>query len=532
MTERTQRRLAAIVSTDVVGYSRLMGVDEVATLASLRAHRADLIDPKIAEHGGRIVKTMGDGLLLEFPSTTNAVRCSIDVQEGMKRRNATMPDDESIRLRIGINLGDIIVDGDDIFGDGFNVSTRLQEIAEPCGIVISQSALDTLAGTLRAAFVDSGEPSLKNIDRPVRVWSWPRRLTVARIGGKPRVYIAEFVGRSDTEAACAADLRDELRAHLSRLTGLEVVADRRHANYVVECSVRISTARSRVFAQLLAADGKRQLWSDRYDESTDDQFEILDRCAPRMALAVRLQTTTEDAQRASERDLDDLSLEELLSRAGLSFTVPTKAGWQRGGQVAERALAIDPNNFMALILAASGLGLAEFFFGFRRPDDDVLELAIQRSQDALRLNNRSDLVYAVRSGLLLYGRRHYGEAAAAARRSLELNPEYNTGLWGLAAVQVFAGDYEAGTENALRAMNVDVRDPYVHIYCRMAAFGHFGAGRFDDAVDWFQRADQLAPALPPNLMGLVAGRWRAGNERGARDAIKRLVEDEPGFRLR
>jgi class 3 adenylate cyclase len=172
MNKPTQRRLAAIVSVDVVGYSRLMGLDEVGTLASLRAHRAELIDAKIAEHGGRIVKTMGDGLLLEFPSVVDATTCAIEVQERMAARNIDVADTKRIVFRIGINLGDIIIEGEDILGDGVNIAARIEALAEPGGVAISGRVHDDVRDRLAVDFIDAGEQSLKNISRPTRVWQW------------------------------------------------------------------------------------------------------------------------------------------------------------------------------------------------------------------------------------------------------------------------------------------------------------------------------------------------------------------------
>ena len=172
MAGNTQRRLAAIVSADVVGYSRLMGVDEAGTLAALRNHRAELIDGKIAEHGGRIVKTMGDGLLLEFPSVVDATQCVIDVQQAMTKRNDAIDEDKRIVFRIGVHLGDLIVEGDDIFGDGINVAARLEAFCEAGGIAISGTVHENISGRIEAGFVDAGDQQLKNISRPVRVWQW------------------------------------------------------------------------------------------------------------------------------------------------------------------------------------------------------------------------------------------------------------------------------------------------------------------------------------------------------------------------
>ena len=226
--ERAQRRLAAILAADVVGYSRMMGADEIGTLVALSAVRSEFVDPLIARHGGRIVKSMGDGLLLEFPSVVNATQCSIELQQGMGTRNGDVPEDQRITFRIGVNLGDIVVQGDDIFGDGVNVAARLEGLAEPGGVLVSQTVHENIAGKLDAKFVDNGERALKNIAKPIRVWSWPDRLSDASHGraAKPLVLVAEFEGRREEEKELAHGMRDDLMTALARLTGLEVTVDR------------------------------------------------------------------------------------------------------------------------------------------------------------------------------------------------------------------------------------------------------------------------------------------------------------------
>ena len=210
MAEGTQRRLAAIVSADVVGYSRLIGVDESGTLDALREHRTELIDPLIADHGGRIVKTMGDGLLLEFPSVVNAVKCSIEVQLGMVKRNAEVADDRRVVFRVGVNLGDIVIEGDDIHGDGVNVAARLQEVSEAGGLALSGVAYESLGSLVDAAFSDGGEQSLKNIARPVRVWRWLPTVSAPAVSYRMRLSsVATQVHRSRTMGvmfACPAPL--------------------------------------------------------------------------------------------------------------------------------------------------------------------------------------------------------------------------------------------------------------------------------------------------------------------------------------
>ena len=524
-----ERRLAAVLAADVVGYSRLMEADEAGTLARLKALRDGLIRPTIAAHRGRIVKLMGDGTLVEFAGAADAVRCAVALQDEVARREDGVPEAERVRLRIGVNLDHVFVEDDDLFGDGVNVAARLEGMAEPGGVLISQSVRDGLGAEPDAVFFDNGERKFKNISRPIRVWSWPRKLPALRAAGKPRLYVAGFEGRGAEDARIAADIADELRAHLARLTGFEIAGERDQAHYAIEGGLRRAAGRSRVFARLLAVEGDRQIWSDRYDEDTDDPFDLLDRCVPRIAMSVRRRAAADDAARLAGRPLDELSLEELLTAAGVSFFTPTKAGWRGGGERAEHALELAPQNFMALAMAAAGLGLAESLYGFGATDEAVTELAIRRASAALRLTNRSDMLHTTHAGLLLYGRRRHRDAEAAARQALALNPDYNMGHWMLGAAQVFAGQSEAGAESATRAVDLDIRDPYVHLYCRIAAYGHLDLGRPGVAADWFRRADHLAPGLPPNLMGLAVAARLDGDEAAARDAVTRLREEVPDF---
>ncbi len=527
-----QRRLATIVAIDVAGYSRLMGADETGTFAAWGAHRAELIDPLIARHRGRIVKTMGDGLLLEFPSVLDAVQCSIEIQDGLSKRNTDVPDDKRITVRIGVNLGDIIFEDSDIFGDGVNIAARLEGMAEPGGLLVSHAVHESIAGKLDIVFVDNGAKQFKNIAKPIRVWSWPRQLPTDRQDRKPFVLVSRFEGRSEQEKRLAKDIGEELETVLSQLTGLEVTDDPRKAQYAVHGGVRQAGQRCRVSVRLISEDGDKRIWADRYDVDSIDPFEVLDRCTHRIAMSVRRRIAADDAARQTGKALDEMSLEQLLSASGGSFFTPTKDGWLTGGVIAELALERDPQNFMALAMAAAGYGMAEFFYGFRRSDDTAVELAFERLEEARRQTSQSDMVLAVYSGMLLYGRRRHEEAAAAAERSLHLNPGYNMGLWSLGAAQTFGGKYAAGIDAATRAVNVDIRDPYVHLYSRVVGYGYFGAMEFQQAADWFWKADQLAPGLPHNLVGLAVCQWHNGDHEGARGAVSRLLGEEPEFRVR
>ncbi|MCP4304393.1 MAG: hypothetical protein GY788_05845 [bacterium] len=526
-----ERRLSAIMAADMVAYSRLMEADEIGTIMRQKAHRTELIDPTFKQFHGRIVKTTGDGLLAEFPSVVDAVQCAVTIQRAMVDREADIADDRRIQYRIGINLSDVVVDDDDIYGDGVNVAARLEGMAEPSGMLISQPVYTSVADKLDTVFFDNGERKFKNIARRIRVWSWPRKLPSLRAGGKPRVFVADFNGPTPDELQLGADLGNELRTHLDRLTGMDVAPERANSHYAVEGDVRLATGRARIFARLVTDNGERQIWSERYDEHTGDAFDILDRCAPRISMGVRRRVAADDAALAAKHQLDELSLEELLSLAGVSFYTPTKAGWRGGGEIAEQALEIDPDNFMGLAMASAGLGLAEYFYGYRDSDPMVTELACKRADKALRQNNRSDMLYVVQSGLHLFVRGRYRNAVAAARQALEVNPDYNMGFWTLGMAQVFAMDFKTGIQNAIRAVDIDLRDPYVHLYSRTVAHGYLGIGNTSEAVEWFLRADRLAPGLAQNLMGLAVAAWLDGDETEARHTIERLVQEEPEFRL-
>src|SRR6266436_5546060 len=306
-TERVERRLAAILAADVAGYSRLMGADEEGTLARLKAHRRELIDPNIAEHHGRIVKTTGDGMLVEFGSVVDAVRCAVAVQQAMAERNAAEPHDRRIELRVGINLGDVIFDGDDLFGDGVNIAARLEGLAEPGGICISEDAFRQVWGKIEAEFGDIGEHSLKNIARPLRVYrvrdagAAEKSLSAPALSlpDKPSIAVLPFQNMSgDAEQEYFADgMVEEIITALSRIRWLFVIARNSSftykgqavdvkqvgrelgVRYVLEGSVRKAAGRVRITAQLIDALSGSHLWADRFDGSLEDVFDLQDKVA-------------------------------------------------------------------------------------------------------------------------------------------------------------------------------------------------------------------------------------------------------------
>jgi adenylate cyclase len=324
--KRVERRLAAVLAADVAGYSRLMGPNEENTLAGLKSHRLTLLDPKIEEHRGRIVKTTGDGMLVEFASVVDAMRCAVEVQHGMAERNADVEPGRRIEFRIGINVGDIIVDGGDIFGDGVNIAARLEGIAEPGGICVSEQAKDDAEGKLDIAFEDAGERLLKNIAKPLRVYNVrphggtlevPRKPALA-LPEKPSLAVLPFQNMSsDPEQEYFADgMVEDIITNLSRMRWLFVIARnstftyrgkaadvsqiarKLGVQYILEGSVRKAGNRVRITAQLIEAAGRTHVWGERYDRPVEDIFAVQDEIANTIAATLEPEIGAAERERA------------------------------------------------------------------------------------------------------------------------------------------------------------------------------------------------------------------------------------------
>lgn len=526
-----ERRLSVVMAADVVGYSRMMGADEMGTLRRVRRWMSEVLDPAVRAHGGRIIKLMGDGALMEFGQPLAAVRSAITIQEQTRLQEQDEPEASRIMLRIGINRGEIVCDGDDIFGDDVNIAARLEGMAPPGGLLISERVWEAIDQEHQAHFFDNGPRKFKNIARAIAVWSWPVKLPTARADQLPRVHVRSLSGGSDSERGLADDLSDEIRIHLARLTGLEVVETLDSAHYQIEGSLRQAPGRFRIQARLLCCESDRQLWAERFEEASDDPFAMLDAIAPRLVMAVRRQVLIADAARLQNRALDELSVKELMALAGSRFFTPTFEGWQAAGSLAEQALELAPDQFMAQAMAAAGLGLAHPLYTDQATPFPVLELACDRIAAGLRCHQRSDMLHAVHCGLLLFGRGLHREAEAAARRSLEINPQDTMGLCMLAATLVFSTRAEAGCEAAEQAVAINPADPFLHLHCRMAGYGHLEAGRAGTALDWLNRADHLAPGLPPNLIALARAHHMLGETKEAARVVEQLLRSSPDFRI-
>ena len=511
---RDHRRLAAIVSADVVGYSLLMGRDDSATLAALKAHRRELIDPKIAEYGGRMVKTTGDGLLLEFPSVVDAVRCAVDVQRGMAERNAGVPADQRIDFRIGINVGEVIIENGDIFGDGVNVAARLQELAEPGGICVSGRVHEDTQGKLDVTFEDAAEKQLKNIARPVRIHrillgQGPGRSELATgmstkpplaPADKPSIAVLPFQNTSgDPEQEYFADgMVEEIITALSRIRWLFVIARNSSftykgqgvdvkrvglelgVRYVLEGSVRRAGQRVRITAQLIEAATGEHLWADRFDGSREDVFDLQDQVAVSVAGVIEPTLQAAEIRRSKTRPTNDLSAYDLYLRAFSHLQ-----SWQKEEIVLAldlfgEAIKRDPHYGSALALAARCQFALEANDWTTDPEANRRE-GVDLARRALGAVADDPVVLGNAAFVLAYFGEDIDAAIELIDRALALNPSFARGWRDSGFVRLYAGQLEPAINHFETYLRLNPRAdraaPYVGI-----GMAHFFARRFSLAA--------------------------------------------------
>ena len=375
---RVERRLAAILAADVVSYSRMMGTDEEGTLAALKAYRRELIDPKIAEHRGRIVKTTGDGLLVEFASVVDALRCAVEFQRGMAERNVEVPREKLIEFRVGIHQGDIIIDGGDIFGDGVNVAARLEGLAEPGGICVSGRVQEDARGKIDIVFEDAGEQLLKNIERPVRVYRMrPNSAALSHqpalvLPDKPSIAVLPFQNMSgDPEQDYFADgIVEDIITALSRFRNLFVIARNSSftykgravdvkqvsrelgVRYVLEGSVRKATNRVRITGQLIDATTGAHLWADRFDGTLEDVFDLQDQVTVSVVSAIAPTLEQVEIERAKRKPTASLVAYDYFLRGTASLHQGTKEAISEALRLFYQAIELDREFSSAYGMAA------------------------------------------------------------------------------------------------------------------------------------------------------------------------------------
>jgi adenylate cyclase len=544
------RRLAAIFAADVAGYSRLMGADEEGTLERLKALRRELIDPTIAAHRGRIVKTTGDGLLVEFASVVDAVRCAVEMQQAMPGRNTGIAADTRIELRIGINLGDVIVEGDDLYGDGVNIAARIEALADAGGVFVSNTVHDHVRDRLPFAFEDLGEQQVKNIARPVRVYrvrdvraaeSTPAPAPPAlSLPDKPSIAVLPFQNMSgDPEQEYFADgMVEEITTALSRIRWLFVIARNSSftykgqavdvkqvgrelgVRYVLEGSVRMGGGRVRITAQLIEAESDAHLWADRFDGSLEEVFELQDNVASSVAGVIESAVQVAEIRRSAERPTGDLTAYDLYLRA-----LPDCLSWDDERVRAaldrlEQAIERDPQFGPALGFAAvchhhlGRYGQGKGPEAHRQAALDLAHRALQASPgDAGVIANAAHIFGSLGEDIK--------PAIALIERALELNPSHVRG-WGVSAwLRMWAGQPDIAVEHWQASIRLSPRHRNL---TEPVLFGlaHFFGRRFDDAITLFLTALAHMPRNPEVHRYLAACYALTGRLEEARQMLDRL----------
>jgi adenylate cyclase len=554
----TTRRLAAILAADVVGYSRLMGADEEGTLERLKTHRRELIDPKIAEHRGRIVKTTGDGILIEFPSVLDAVRCAVDVQRAMVGRNASEAPDRRIEFRVGINLGDIIIDGDDIHGDGVNIAARLEGISDPGGLCISEDVHRQVSGKLPFEFSDMGEQSLKNIARPVRAYRLrfderaPSRPVLA-LPDKPSIAVLPFQNMSgDPEQEYFADgIVEEIITALSRFRQLFVIArnssfaykskspDIRQVGrelgvrYVLEGSVRKAANRLRITGQLIDASTGAHLWADRFESGLEDVFELQDRVTANVVGAIAPTLEKAEIERAKRKPTDSLDAYDHFLRGMAShnryFQFASRDTMEEALRHFYRAIELDPGFASAHAMASVCYVLRRANSWMTNPEGETAE-AGRLARRAMELGRDDALALCMAGTTLSYVVRDLDTAIALLDRALVLNPNLALAwLWG-GYVKLWSGEPDAAIERVARAMRLSPMDLNGPGMQTAMADAHFFAGRYDEASSWAAMSIREAPRHN-GLRIVAASNALAGQPELAREAMARLRQLDPTLRI-
>jgi len=520
------RRLTAILAVDVAGYSRLMEADEEGTHERLKAHFEQLINPKIAAHRGRVVKTTGDGMLAEFASVVDAMRCAVEIQRGMLDRDADVTDERRIRFRIGINLGDVIAEGEDIFGDGVNVAARLEALAEPGGICISSTVHDQIRDRLPYRLDDLGEQSVKNIARPVRVYalhpaaiaalpsaSTPLAASAAQTTVTPRlsIVVMPFANLSDDrEQQYFADgITEDLTTDLSRIEGSFVISrntaftyrgkpvDTRQigrelsVRYVLEGTVRRSGNQVRVNAQLIDAETDAHLWAERFDRDTSDLFSLQDEITSRIAITLNLELVRAEAARPTNNP-DAL---DYIHRGRAVGSKPTsRENSAEAIGLYECALALDPHSADALSHLASALA-GRVLNGTAHSEGADLARADGLAEQALAASPSNPLVRFAK-GQVLRAQRRRAEAIPEYETVLAANRNWVSALHGLAQCKLFTGAIEETIPLVEQAIRLSPRDPGIGPWYHEIGRVHLLQSRTDEAIVWLETARRANPANP------------------------------------
>ncbi len=556
--ERVERRLAAVLAADVAGYSRLMGADEEGTLARLKAVRKALVDPTITAHRGRIVKTTGDGMLVEFASAVDAVRSAVEVQRAMVEQNATVPQDQMIQFRIGIHVGDIISDDNDIFGEGVNIAARLESIAEPGGVCLSDDAYRQVRGKIEMACDDMGPQPLKNIAEPMRAWrikfggqasatAYPgspaSQAPALPLPDKPSIAVLPFQNMSgDPEQEYFADgMVEDIITALSRFRSLFVIArnssftykgkavDVRQAGrelgvrYVLEGSVRKGSNRMRITAQLIDATSGAHVWADRYDRDLSDIFAVQDEITASVAAIIEPALADAEQQRVLRKPPDSLDAWEAYQRGLWHFNRYSPEENKTALNFFRQAIALDPN----FAPGHYGYALAlqwEIWHFSTRPFSEVQGPARAEAQIAVSLDDKDAMAHAILAHMMMWNS-EWEPAIAEARTAIALNPNSAFVISMLGCVLGYGGYREEALTRLQQAMRASPHDPLTWLWTIWKGAIQLLSRDFDAAIQTFQQLLRLRPGFNHAQVSFAICHAHLGRIDEARQVLKRARQE-------
>jgi TolB-like protein/class 3 adenylate cyclase/tetratricopeptide (TPR) repeat protein len=555
-----ERRLSAILSADVVGFTRLMSADEAGTLRRLSALRDGVLAPLIANHGGRIVKLMGDGLLVEFASLVDAVSCAVAWQAVAAEHEAEQADDGRLSFRIGVNLGDVIVEGDDIYGDGVNVAARLEGLAEPGGICLSGDAYRQVRGKIEVTFEDLGERTVKNLSEPLRVYriavdapapdATSSGATVLPLPDKPSIAVLAFTNMSgDPDQDYFADgMVEEIITALSHLRWLFVIARNSSftykgravdvkqvgrelgVRYVLEGSVRKAGNRVRITGQLIDTATGAHLWADRFDGTLEDVFDLQDQVTESVVGAIAPRLERAEIERAKRKPTGSLDAYDYFLRGMAGVHTWERGAHQEALSHFYKAIELDPN-------FASAYGMAARCFSWRKvcgwmvePEKETAE-AVRLARRAAVLGQDDALALCTAGIGLGFVAGLLEDGDALIEQALTLNPNLAWAWLFSGWVKVWLGEPEVAIEHATRAMRLSPHDPHTFNMQSVVAAGHFFAGRYAEALTWAKVAMRTRMNAPLQSLVAAASAGLIGNSTEAETAMAQVHEIVPGLRL-
>ncbi len=555
--ERINRRLAAVLAADVVGYSRLMEADEAGTLAALKRHREAIFDPAVIAHNGRIVKLIGDGVIAEFGSVVDAVNCALSVQ----RSGASTPDQSAtqptIVVRIGINLGDVIIEGDDIYGDGVNIAARLEPLAEPGGICVSSIVNESVGNRIDVRFQDSGDINVKNIDRPIRIWKWQPGATIPTTprsrAAKPEpnaaasIAVLPFTNMSgDPEQEYFSDgISEDIITDLSKIAGLTVIARNSSFTFkgrsvdirevgkelgvrsVLEGSIRRASNRVRITAQLIDATNGAHLWADRYDRDLTDIFEVQDDVTRRIVDALKVTLSPAENTRLADSGTPNIEAYDcyLRGREVMAVNPKNRERFEQATKFYIRALELDPSYSQAYAGLSMAYGLD---YQNRWSDDPDLSLGLAKhnAEQAIEKNPKDPFARLTASWTAIL-EKDLDRAKSEADIALSLNPNYSGAYLILGHIQTLSGRPLEAIPALERATRLDPAFRLTHLH--FLGMAYLLAGKYETAAALLRERILLMPGTDFSrvLLASALGHLNEGDE--ARRIWKELKEINPKY---